>query len=87
MEFEKAQRKYYETWVCRDKLNDYLIHIYRINKAKGYENGVYHFTVLGRDCNFSSITNNMVYLSFEECVEDIIKWRMKGFRIDKDETE
>jgi hypothetical protein len=79
MKFIKShKRKYYETWHYIDKENDCIVHIHHIQKAKNYENGVYHFTVVGNDFKFSSIKNDMIFIDFNECVAAIEKLRMIG---------
>lgn len=72
------QRRYYESWIYHDLEKDCIVHIYHIQKAKKYENGVYHFTVIGQDYSFSSIKNDMIYLDFDECVVAIERLRIIG---------
>lgn len=86
MQFEKnLQWKYYESWIYHDKLNDCVIHIYRINKAKNYKSGVFHFTIIKQSDSFSSLTNGMVYESLYECEGAVALWRIKNFD-EKDEV-
>jgi hypothetical protein len=74
------KRRFYKTWEYHDKRNNCTIYIYLTPKGSIFQEEFYHFTVIGDTMNFSSISNHMLYKSFDECVKVIIEWRKENFK-------